>query len=613
MPRNRLPVLAAAVAAAFAAACHDTPLRPDAPGPPDAMRIVAGDGQTAEAGAPLPQPLVVRLTDRFGRPVAHRAVVFSIVSGGGSLRAEDGETDATGSVSAFWTLGTSTSESHQAAARLADAQGQPWVGADFHATARPGAAARVVARQAARKGTVGDPLPEPLEVSVVDRWGNVVAGVEVAWTVTAGGGSVSPARSTSDQTGTARATWTLGPRLDSAQVAQAALPDGRAEFTAIAGLGTGAVLAPVAGNGQAAVVGSRLPEPLRVRLTLADGRPVPGAAVVWTVAAEAGAVLPRVSTTDAAGEAAAEVVLGTRAGAASVTADAANARAGYDRAGARAVFTATVLHGPAVALQPRNESAYARPGEPLARPSAVTVSDAYGNPVPGVTVGWTVTAGGGAADPAASVSDTGGVAATRWTMGGIPGPAVLRASSGALAPVQLGATATGVRIVSPVDGGVIPAGCVPGRVWTPCNVGADVYQGSSLLQVVARLGDREVSLGARTSSCCQPNAMYVGALNTGGLTPGSYEFRVTAVLVTGDSMAASVPVTVVPDPYPLLLAPPGGPAAARATLAECAARVAASHGAPDGGTIRPYPAAGRATATHGRRTADDRPGGVTCP
>lgn len=58
--------------------------------------------------------------------------------------------------------------------------------------------------------TVGQALPSPVVVRV-SRGGANVDGATVSWSVTAGGGSVAPASSTTGADGLASATWTLGP------------------------------------------------------------------------------------------------------------------------------------------------------------------------------------------------------------------------------------------------------------------------------------------------------------------------------------------------------------------------------------------------------------------
>jgi hypothetical protein len=62
----------------------------------------------------------------------------------------------------------------------------------------------------AQTGTENAALPEAIAVRVLDRHGDPVAGVAVEWAVTGGGGSLAPLSSTTDESGGARATWTLG-------------------------------------------------------------------------------------------------------------------------------------------------------------------------------------------------------------------------------------------------------------------------------------------------------------------------------------------------------------------------------------------------------------------
>jgi hypothetical protein len=59
-------------------------------------------------------------------------------------------------------------------------------------------------------GTAGAALPNPLVARVTTAQGQPVSGVTVMWSVSGGGGSLSPATSTTDVDGQARATWTLG-------------------------------------------------------------------------------------------------------------------------------------------------------------------------------------------------------------------------------------------------------------------------------------------------------------------------------------------------------------------------------------------------------------------
>lgn len=60
-------------------------------------------------------------------------------------------------------------------------------------------------------GTVGELIAAALQVIVTNQAGAPAPGVQVAWNITSGGGSVSAASSTTDQSGVAQTQWTPGP------------------------------------------------------------------------------------------------------------------------------------------------------------------------------------------------------------------------------------------------------------------------------------------------------------------------------------------------------------------------------------------------------------------
>ena len=71
----------------------------------------------------------------------------------------------------------------------------------------------------------------------------------------------------------------------------------------------------------------------------------------------------------------------------------------------------------------------------------VRVTDSSGRPLASVTVGWTVTTGSGAVNPASGVTDSAGNASTRWTLGTTAGTQQATATVAGLAPVTFSATA----------------------------------------------------------------------------------------------------------------------------------------------------------------------------
>ncbi|HEX9937613.1 MAG TPA: Ig-like domain-containing protein, partial [Longimicrobium sp.] len=80
---------------------------------------------------------------------------------------------------------------------------------------------------------------------------------------------------------------------------------------------------------------------------------------------------------------------------------------------------------------------------------AVVVRDAYGNRVPGATVSWATTAGGGTFRQATTTSDTGGVARGEWVLGPAEFRQMAQASIPGAAPVRFTSwAATAIRALS---------------------------------------------------------------------------------------------------------------------------------------------------------------------
>ena len=68
------------------------------------FEIYAGDGQRAAAGTRLPVALTTVLEDERHQHAGH-TVTWRVLSGGGTLSATSGVSDANGRVSVYWTLG----------------------------------------------------------------------------------------------------------------------------------------------------------------------------------------------------------------------------------------------------------------------------------------------------------------------------------------------------------------------------------------------------------------------------------------------------------------------------------------------------------------------------
>jgi adhesin/invasin len=350
------------------------------------LRIVSGENQTAVAGQPLPNALVVEVTDAFGNPIEGVTIAWT-AEGGGSVSVASTVTDASGLASVTRTLGSVAGLQRT----LASSEGLAGSPAAFLHTATAGTAAGVqIVSGDGQTAAPGTRLPLDLAVRVVDADGNPVVGAAVSWVVTAGGGRLEPATSTTDADGRASTGWFLGPSVgvNSAQAVVSGV--GTATFGATAAAGSASQLQIVSGNDQTAAAGQQLPAELVVRAADAAGNPVAGAAVQWRVQSGGGSAAPASSTTDANGQAGTRWTLGSAAGANTLEATVAGVGA--------VTFRATATVGAAAALALRTQpSTTARVGVPLERQPVVQLRDAAGNDVAqsGVAVTVAIASGPG--------------------------------------------------------------------------------------------------------------------------------------------------------------------------------------------------------------------------
>ncbi len=184
------------------------------------VAATSGDAQTDTVTRVLPVPLVATVRGETGNPVAGASVQWVVQSGGGSVAATT-VTDASGQVSASWTLGpVAGAQTVRAAAGGGNAT--------FTATALPDAPTQSSKNAGDQQINVPSAtLPVPYAVLVQDQHGNPVPGVTVNWTAAAGQGSVSAPTSVTGAGGVATIVHTLGPNLgpDSVLATVSALND----------------------------------------------------------------------------------------------------------------------------------------------------------------------------------------------------------------------------------------------------------------------------------------------------------------------------------------------------------------------------------------------------
>jgi hypothetical protein len=193
---------------------------PTKPQVPTTFVRTAGDNQSATVGTAVSIAPSVTIKDADGKGIAGIAVTFALATGAGTLTGATATTDANGVATVgSWVLGTTAGVNTLTAAAV-NVPGSPLT---FSATAVAGAAATIT------KVTT-DPVSPPaasnidsITVKIADQFGNAVTGATVAFAVTSGGGTVSPATVTTSANGLAAARWTLGAAPQTLNTATATL------------------------------------------------------------------------------------------------------------------------------------------------------------------------------------------------------------------------------------------------------------------------------------------------------------------------------------------------------------------------------------------------------
>jgi PKD repeat protein len=179
---------------------------------------VSGEGQTGAISTTLPQPLVIQVVNTNGAPVPNQQVTFSVVKSDGMLTSSNQQgqqinaiTDQNGQASVQLQLGTRVGVgNNQVAVTATGYTGQ----ALFCESSTVGPPSQIVVEMGdGQSGVIGQPLPAPLELEVLDAGGNPVAYVPVTFTVQSGGGSLngnSTLQVSTDINGMASALLNLG-------------------------------------------------------------------------------------------------------------------------------------------------------------------------------------------------------------------------------------------------------------------------------------------------------------------------------------------------------------------------------------------------------------------
>jgi plastocyanin len=273
-------------------------------------------------------------------------------------------------------------------------------------------------------GTAGTALPDSLAVIVRDQAGGAIGGVLVTFTVTAGGGSLSPASSLTDASGIAKTRLTLGPAAGTQTISASAGTLVPVHFSAVSQINGAVNIANSTTGPLTDSVGATKAESLTVLVTDQNATPVAGIAVMW--ASASGSVSAASVPTTTAGLSKVQFTYGTVAGSQSATATVTGL------VGSPIMIVLNATAGTAVAIAKTvGDNGTASPGTQVAY--TVQGRDSHGNSKGGVTVDWSVASGGGSITPAQNVTQASGDASATRTLGSGLGAQTATATANGLA------------------------------------------------------------------------------------------------------------------------------------------------------------------------------------
>ena len=173
---------------------------------PQRIRIVSGIDQVGLTGEALEKPFVVQVQDERGVAFEGVPVTFTVTASDGALSTTNTATDANGRAESTLTLGLNPG-TNTVTVSVAGIQAQQ----TFTAVGIRIPLAFWIISGDTQQGLPGEALPRPIVVEVRDQSGEPLPDVQVTFTVSSGGGTLSVTNATTDSDGRAESTLTLGP------------------------------------------------------------------------------------------------------------------------------------------------------------------------------------------------------------------------------------------------------------------------------------------------------------------------------------------------------------------------------------------------------------------
>ncbi len=419
-------------------------------GAPATIAAVSAVSQSATVLTAVAAAPSVRVTDAVGNPVSGVTVTFAVTAGGGVIAPANGvvNTNASGVATlTSWTLGA-TPGANSVTGSATGLSGSPVV---FNATATVGAATDLAITTQPSGATSGVPFTTQPVVEIRDAQGNRVAGATNAVTAEIANGS-----------GALAGTITVN------------AVNGIATFTNARVNGAGPHRIRFVASGLSSATSGNFVVSQRAAALNISAQPagsVSGAALttqpVVQVLDDAGLVVTTGS--DATVTVATSIATGTGTLGGTTSVNAASGVATFTNlaisgsgahtlqfsvaARSLTVVSQSIVVGapPATTIAANSSVSQSAPvNSNVAAPPSVRVTDANSNPVSGVNVTFTVTAGGGTTNPASGAvvaTNASGIASlTSWTLGASPGANTVTATAAGLSGSPVIFNSTGVAL-----------------------------------------------------------------------------------------------------------------------------------------------------------------------
>lgn len=387
-----------------------------------ALTVHSGTGQHARASTELPAAVVIRSLSRQRQPLP--GILLRAVPEAGSVEVDTATTGPDGTARFRWTLGERPGPQRM----VVHAQGIDSV-AIIGAEADPVAAnVRFFLMDSVGTAPAGGALPSPITVRLTDSLGQVLPNVPVRWIGMDGSRIVANSART-DSLGQVTANWTLGPkvgpnrgRIIAGPGETPALPLSTRSMA-----GVPARITILRGNDQRGVVGQTLGARVTFRVTDAGGNPTPG--VTLNVDQSDGTVTNPTVKTGSDGTASLRWAFGATAGPQRTVVSVQEAPS------VKATVNSTARPAPASKVEIVSPSISIVSSNSIRVVSAVT--DSLGNPISGVVVQYSVTAG--SLSTRRVTTDAQGRATSTWTLARRQGDQVITVHA---AGVRVDATKT---------------------------------------------------------------------------------------------------------------------------------------------------------------------------